>query len=165
MEELSYMVAYVVLPHYAFKDREKVVGMWKAGPNLPGAFLYLMACKMKEIEPVEEDVTRFKAEVHQIDGVDYYVLQHPEPTPVDMSNLEAEEVLNSPGGFVLAPYLSCMVHDTASGAVSLYILGQAPIGGGTTLRTVTANGMNANLGPGPQPNVENLLSAITSRRS
>jgi len=51
-------------------------------------------------------------------------------------------------------------------APAYFVLGQAPSGHGTTLRTVTAGGVNANLGPGPPPTLDALLrelDLLTSR--
>lgn len=57
------------------------------------------------------------------------------------------------GPIILAPYFSSELRDRG-GKVSYYILGQSPMGGGTTLRCVTAEGANCNLGPGPDPTID-----------
>ncbi len=44
-----------------------------------------------------------------------------------------------------------------------YILGQVPIGGGTTFRSVLAEGTNCNLGPGPEPRLDAFLDTLRQR--
>jgi hypothetical protein len=62
---------------------------------------------------------------------------------------------------VLGPFFSAVIFNSTTNEKLIYILGQSP-GGGTTLRFVTAGGMNANCGPGPEPTTEGFLKAIKS---
>jgi len=53
---------------------------------------------------------------------------------------------------VLAPFFAAVLDDYISGQRSYYILGQSLMSETeTTLRSVTADGLNCNLGPGPEP--------------
>ena len=97
---------------------------------------------------------------HYADGRDFLTLEYPSPPPVDMSQMTPEDLIAADKPFVLAPYFSCIIRDSA-GTRSYYILGQSPIGGGATLRSVTAEGENCNLGPGPQPTVENFHARLS----
>ncbi len=64
--------------------------------------------------------------------------------------MTAEQMMAARDSLVLAPHFSCILRG-GDNTSSYYILGQSPIGGGTTLRMVTAEGVNCNLGPGPNP--------------
>lgn len=60
--------------------------------------------------------------------------------------------------FVLAPHFSAIV--SGADRVRYFILGQAPMGGGTTLRSIEPEGMNCNLGPGPEPTMDAFLDSV-----
>jgi hypothetical protein len=157
---LSYAAAYFVVPHYAFNDIDKAVEMWTKTPASTGPFFYLMACQMRKVEPDEGRVTEFRSRYGDLPGVGhYYLLEYPKPAPIDLSDRDPMEIVERRESFVLAPHFSVIVHQD-HGAVTYYVLGQAPLGGGTTLRCITPDGVNANLGPGPSPTVEGFLQAV-----
>jgi hypothetical protein len=164
LPQLCYDVAYFVLPHYAYGEIAKVADLCSNTPTAAGPFFYLMACQMRKVEPVIEDAKRFHWHHGRLrEGHEYYVLEYPSPPPVDLSRLSPDELLNAGSPPVLAPYFSAIIHEAPAGAVSYYILGQAPIGGGTTLRSVLREGANCNLGPGPEPRLDSFLEAISAR--
>lgn len=125
-----------------------------AGPDAPvGPGAYIVACKARGVTPSEEAMQQFQSHTGELrPGVTYYVLQFPDPAPVDMAQRD----------FVLAPYFSAILHDPTKSGYGYFILGQG-ITGGTTLRTVTAEGMNANLGAGPAPTLEGFLDTLRQR--
>jgi hypothetical protein len=160
-EELSYAVAYFVLPHYAFKDLNKAVEMWTKTPSATGPFFYLMACQIRKVEPDDNRATEFRSRHGNLPGIGhFYLLEYPKPAAIDLSDRDPIELVEHGESFVLAPYFSVIVQEADSGNVTYYILGQSPIGGGTTLRCVTREGVNANLGPGPSPTVEDFLQVV-----
>jgi hypothetical protein len=164
LPQLCYDVAYFILPQYAYNDPGKVVDLCANTPTAAGPFFYVMACQMRKVEPISEDAMRFRWHNGQLDeGREYYVLEYPTPPSVDLSNLSPGEVINSDSPPVLAPYFSAIIREIPAGEVSYYVLGQAPIGGGTTLRSVLREGANCNLGPGPEPRLDNFLDAISSQ--
>jgi hypothetical protein len=61
---------------------------------------------------------------------------------------------------VLVPYFSAIVRDKATDERSYFVLGQSPLGGRTTLRCVTRDGANCNLGSGPAVEKEAFLDCI-----
>jgi hypothetical protein len=61
---------------------------------------------------------------------------------------------------VLAPHFAGIIYDRTSREVRYYVLEQAPTGGGTALRCITPEGMNCNLGPGPEPGLEAFVREI-----
>src|SRR5688572_2334684 len=78
LPSICYGVAYFVLPHYAFKDCDKLTGMFTDTPTSAGPFFYLMGCQVQEIEPVHEDALRFRVHHGQLDSAhDYFVLEYP----------------------------------------------------------------------------------------
>jgi hypothetical protein len=166
LEEISYAVAYFVLPHYAFNNLNKVVEMWAKTPSAAGPFFYLMACQLRMIEPDVNRASEFRARHGDLPGIGhYFLLEHPKPAAIDLSDRDPLEVVNNPGLFVLAPYFSLIIQPAESTEVMYYVLGQTPIGGGTTLRCLTKDGINANLGPGPSPTVESFLEAVRTIRA
>jgi hypothetical protein len=159
LSQLCYDVAYFVLPHYAFNDLPKISDLCLNTPTAAGPFFYVMAALRRKVKPDMEDAKRFCWHHGQLgDGREYFALEYPTPPPVDMSGASIEQVLGSSTKLVLAPYYSIIL--CGSGAAHYYILGQAPIGGGTTLRCMLPEGSNCNLGPGPEPTLSALLDAI-----
>jgi hypothetical protein len=164
LPQLCYDVAYFVLPHYAHKEPQKIIELCQKTPQVAGPFFYLMACLGRKVEPDIETGKRF-CWTHDAlaPGFDYFVLTYPTPPPLDLSDAIDSELLSA-GGLVLAPYFSALIRNKENGQTSYFILGQAPIGGGTTLRSVTADGANCNLGPGPEPVLADFLAAIRGSR-
>jgi hypothetical protein len=161
LAQLCYDVAYFILPHYAHKDLGKVVDLCSSTPAAAGPFFYVMACQMRKVEPVIEDAKPFRwHHGHSSDGREHYVLEYPTPPPVDLSDLSPEELLGGGSPLVLAPHFSAIVRGVPADEVAYYVLGQAPIGGGTTLRSVRSDGTNCNLGPGPEPRLAAFFEAI-----
>ena len=161
LPQLCYDVAYFILPHYAFRDLAKLTDLCLNVPNAAGPFYYIMAAQSRGMEPDVEDAKRFRWHHGQRDGSEYFALEYPVPPPIDMSNIGFEQVMDSKVPFVLAPHYSAIIRSGSD--VQYFVLGQAPIGGGTTLRAVLPEGANCNLGRGPQPELEQFLQAIRQR--
>jgi hypothetical protein len=84
LPSICYGVAYIVLPHYAFKDCDKLIGMFTDTPSSAGPFFYLMGCHVQKTEPVHDDARSFRSHHGQLDDAhDYFVLEYPTPPPVD----------------------------------------------------------------------------------
>jgi hypothetical protein len=159
LPQLCYDVAYFVLPHYAFNDLDKLADVCLNMPTTAGPFFYVMAAQMRKVEPDIEDAKRFRWHHGQLgDGREYFALEYPTPPPVDMSDVSIEQMVGGGTPFVLAPHFSAILR--GAGGVQYFILGQAPMGGGTTLRSILPEGMNCNLGPGPEPRLAAFLDAI-----
>lgn len=157
---LCYAVAYFILPHYAFSNLGKVVEMWRTTPASAGPFFYLVACQMQEREPQPEDAPKLRAHCGRLDERrDYYVLEYPEPPPIDLTNIDLTK-FDEDEPPLLAPHFSAVVVDRDTQDVSCVVLGQAPMGGGTTFRELTADNVNSNLGPGSEPQLEPFLGHI-----
>ncbi|HEX5219851.1 MAG TPA: hypothetical protein VFZ59_09810 [Verrucomicrobiae bacterium] len=155
LPSICYCVAYYVLPHYAFNDCDKLIRKFIDDAPKAGPFLYLIGCQMLKAEPIRDDALKLQAHHGQLDGThDYFVLEYPTPPPVDLSAAEV----------VLAPHFSAILRARQQGGVAYYTLGQAPLGSGTTLRSVTADGKNCNLGPGPGPQLDAFLAALQNDR-
>lgn len=164
LPDISYGVAYFILPQFAFKASEKLIERCKSTPESAGAFLYWFACQNQKIEPNKEDGLRFRFHSGRLDEAnEYYAFEYPTPPPVDFSRVDPTKPSNSERP-VLAPYFSVVIRHAPSGAISYYVLGQAPFGGGTTLRSVTAEGANRNHGPGPEPELEAFLTVLRTTR-
>ena len=162
LPQLCYDVAYFILPHYAYNDIEKVVELCFRTPSAAGLFFYVMACMGRKVEPVPDDGRLFCWHHGPLtESREYFALEYPTPSPVDMSDLPIEQMVSC--RIVLAPHFSAIIRDTSSGETDYFVLGQAPMGGGTTLRCVTREGANCNLGPGPEPRLEEFLDAVRER--
>lgn len=158
-----YDVAYFILPHYAYHDTAKIADLCLNSPSAAGPFFYVMACQARKVEPVIDDAKRLVWHHGELaDGRAYFVLEYPAPPPVDMSDVSVEQLTKVK--VVLAPHFSAIV-SRKDGGSDYYVLGQSPRGGGTTLRHVSADGVNANLGPGPAPALEAFLGAIVGKES
>src|SRR5262245_40665769 len=106
---LCWVIAYFILPHYAFKDCDKLVKLFVESPETAGPFFYFMACQAQKIEPTKENGLRFRIHQGQFDGAnDYYALEYPKPPLVDLSHADPANI--PPDQMpVLAPYFSVVV--------------------------------------------------------
>ncbi len=161
LPQLCYDIAYFILPHHAFKDLARLADLCLNTPTAAGPFFHFLAAQMRKEEPNTEDARRFRWHHGQLDeGREYFVLEYPVPPPIDLSGASLEQVLASGTKFVLAPHFSAIVRGPGPEEVHYFVLGQAPMGGGTTLRCVLPEGMNCNLGPGPEPQLSAFLAAV-----
>ncbi len=161
LPQLCYDVAYFILPHYAANDVAKVAELCRDAPSAAGPFFYIMASLGRKVEPDPEDGRRFRWHHGSLtEGKEYFALEYPAPPSVDMSDASFGEIMAK--GFVLAPHFSVIVRSVVTGEADYFVLGQAPMGGGTTLRSVSGS-VNANLGPGPEPRLEAFLDAVRER--
>jgi hypothetical protein len=159
LPQLCYDVAYFILPHYAFGRLDKLSELCLDTPAVAGPFFYVMAAKAREIEPNFEHAKQFRWHYGFMEeGREYFALEYPTPPAGDHTE-EPLGALLSGGMFVLAPYFSVIVR--SNDEVHYYILGQAPLNSGTTLRRVTQDGANCNLGSGPAPTLDGFLAAVS----
>lgn len=161
LPQICYDVAYFVLPHYAFKDFEKIVDLCTNTPAAAGPFFYLLACQFRKSAPNPEDGRKFQWHVGTLDSErHYFALEYPVPPPIELSSVPPEKLLSETAPLVLAPYFSAVIRRERTHESEYYVLGQAPLGGGTTLRCVEPDGKNCNLGPGPNPDLDAFLNAV-----
>ena len=160
---LSYFIAYTALRRIAHQDMGKIKEIWKLGPEAAGQRMFEEGCRMAELEPDPDMAKKFRAVRHPVGGMEFFVLVHPAPDPVDLSDLDPVDVIQSGEMPQLSPYLSCVAYDPAGDNAKIYVLGQSAIGEGTNLRSVAANGKSSSLGPGPEPKIDYFLDAIWQR--
>jgi hypothetical protein len=158
-------MAYFILPHYVFQSLHKITDMCLNTPAVAGPFYYVMACQARDIEPDMETAKTFRWRHDSFDKKQqYFALEYPIPTPVNLEGADAIAMLESGSDLVLAPYFSVILCGDAT-QPEYFILGQAPLGGGTTVRQIQDGGANCNMGPGPEPTLECFLEAICDRQS
>ncbi|HWB57894.1 MAG TPA: hypothetical protein VG733_00315 [Chthoniobacteraceae bacterium] len=161
LPSISYAIAYFVLPNGIYREAEKLISAWTDPAGAGGAVLYHMGCRFKGVEAVAAHGALFHTFCGQLDdATDYYLLEYPTPPPLDFSKLFPGKNVAEAEVPVLAPWFSAILVSRETGALSYYVLGQSPVGGGTTLRSVAADGVNGNLGPGPAPRRETFLAAL-----
>jgi hypothetical protein len=160
LEQSSYDIAYFLLPRYVFGQIDRLIRQCIDTPTAAGPFFYVMACQAREVEPNIDRATEFKWHKGLFyESRQYLALEYPCPVPVDMDDSDPITLLQSGQKIVLAPHYSVILYGDDSEPV-YYILGQAPIGGGTTVRQILDGGMNCNLGPGPSPTLDAFLGRI-----
>jgi hypothetical protein len=164
LPQLCYDVAYFILPHYAFQNLAKLTDLCLNTPTAAGPFFYAMAAQARKVQPDAVDAKAFRWHLGQLgEGREYLALEYPVPPPVDMSDIPIEQVISRGASFVLAPHFSAIVQGPGPADVHYFILGQAPMGGGTSLRCILPEGANYNLGPGPEPELPAFLDAVRER--
>lgn len=161
-----YTTAYRVLPRYAFEDPGKLLGEFGRDADYAARLFYVMGCRLENAEPRAEDVRAVTGHSGSLDGrFDYHVVQYPPAPPVNLmhlAHLGDVDLMEAMRGFVLAPYFSAVVYAKLAGTVAHYfVLGQSPEGW-TTLREITPE-MNANLGPGCEPDLAAFLALLADR--
>jgi len=153
--EFGYGVAYYYLPQLIFADAKRVTGYFDQYKERTGEFIYGMAALARKRELSHEEGDLFKAYRGKLtDEEEYFLVEFPTPPP--------NPDITKPGS-TLAPFFAALIlRNDAPTEPQYYILGQRPFGG-TTLRCVTADGTNANLGEGPVPEVEWFIQALRQR--
>jgi hypothetical protein len=147
-DDVCYSVAYFLLPQLIFQEWETFAPKLADERETIGAFLYFVACKHQSIEPQSEIMAQFATQRHQLDdGTTCYLFLFPAP--------------RTHGVY---PYLSALLYHPDTDKKQYYVLGQTPFSGGTTLRMVS-QGINANLGPGPEPTPEAFLEVLSRSKS
>jgi hypothetical protein len=164
LEQTSYDIAYFILPQYVFQSLDRLIDLCTQTPTAAGPFYYVMACQAREIEPDIESAKKYTWHTGDFGNRKYLALEYPRPTPVDMRDSDPITMLQSGTNLVLASFYSVILYGGDS-SPEYFILGQAPIGGVTTVRSITADGMNCNLGPGPNPQLDLFFAAIRERQS
>ena len=87
--------------------------------------------------------------------------EYPVPPVVDFTKIFPGKNIAEAEVPVLAPLFSAMLrHRDTGSVVAYYVLGQSPVGGGTTLRSIGKDGVNANLGAGPAPELDAFLECL-----
>ncbi len=167
LAQISYVMAYRILPQYAFDSRHDL-GMW-AITQACGPFFYLMTMGLafgKRPEECDVEVgPRFQWHTGQLeDGRTYFLMEYP-LTPEHTEVLSEEEFLRvakTREKCALPPFFSAMVGRVEGEEfrdVRYFVLGKSPEPGRTTLREVTSEA-NMNRGMGPEPRLEKFLEAI-----
>ena len=162
VEQISYTLAYSILPHGAHNEPSRIQQLWNE-PDTAGLVLYHMACQAVNAEPDARVGAQYKIITQECEGNTLFILEYPPPSPHNPSGMDPLKAMESGQMLVLAPYFSCVCYDSAGGSANLFILGQSPMEGMTTLRSVSASGTNANLGPGPEPVLSAFIEAVKNQ--
>lgn len=157
-----YTAAYFVLPKYVFEEPGRVLSDFAKDPNYAAKFFYVMACKVEGRDPPIDDARAVSGHSGSLnESFDYHVIQYPPFPPVDLTRLPPDEMMEALQNVVLAPYFSAILYSKGGGIAHYFVLGQSP-DGRTTLREVTPQ-MNANLGPGCEPDLARFVALLSDR--
>ena len=167
LSQISYYLAYKVLPDLVFSRWREFVELWNGGIPFP-FYLAIKGAndqgKRLSISQIE-DFKYYQGKLSEF--TDYYLIEFPfPPEQINESNVDDliahliqgdSSTLNSMP--VLGPYFLAIILDNERHEINIYILGQS-IGGGTTLRAITDEGSQINYGSGPEPTPENFLQVL-----
>lgn len=172
LEQISYSLAYSLLPEYAFRRNSEILKMCQVSSRVGAAFFYVLTLKacfnIECDEQQAQDAQKFHWHLGQLgSGRHYFALEYPQPAPIDhLGEDDLMAALTGGQGLVLAPYFSVVVGvpnatETELSEVEYFVLGQRPMGG-STLRRVTGDGQNQNLGRGPEPALDLFIEAVSA---
>ena len=161
-QAVSYQMAYGVLPHAVFKDASRFIdSLTSEGAAMMPAQIFIATCQILKLDPCEAKEIIPQLELHQRrfpDGRAVFIVAYPKPTRTETHK----------GAPILPPYYSIVVENRLNG-YDYFVLGRSPSefdkdsSPNTTFRQVTREGANLNLGPGPEPSLENLWSFLRTR--
>jgi len=164
LEQLSYNIAYQILPHYVFRQAAQLFDIVGKADDNSHYLFYHIACRSLEIPSLQEQAIQYRWHQLELDAAhDLLVLAYPQAMPVDLTGKSMEEVRQSAGTWVLAPHYSGIVRKRADQRIHYYVLGQTSMGGGTVLREVDDMVTNSNLGAGPAPGLEAFVALMRER--
>lgn len=158
---IAYDAAYTVLPGRAHAGPEELHADFGDAPDLAALDLYRRAARGRVTEPDPDDLRAIRGHVGRLDAErDVLVIDYPTYPAIDL--LAAPHGLPPDAGvYVLAPYFSAVVIDRDTREVNCFVLGQSA-NAKTTLREVSP-AMNANLGPGCEPELGAFLELLRKR--
>ena len=164
LEQLSYNIAYQILPHYVFRQAAQLFDIVEKADENSHYLFYHIACKSQEIPSLQEEAMQYRWHQFELDAAhSLLVLAYPQAAPVDLTGKSLEEVKQSVGTWVLAPHFSGVVRNKTNQHIRYYVLGQTSMGGGTVLREIDDMGTNANLGAGPEPVLDAFVELMRQR--
>ena len=158
LEQLSYNIAYQILPHYVFRQAKQLFDIVESSSDTSHFLFYHLACKSLSIPSLQEEAGRYHWHQFDLDANhSLLVLAYPQPVAVDLTGKSVKEITQSAGTWVIAPHFSGVVRDKRNEHIRYYVLGQTSMGGGTVLREIDDMATNANLGAGPTPELDSFV--------
>ena len=157
--QVAYAMAYFVLPLRAHNELTELRSEFEESPDVAALHYFCKAAKGRGVVPRAEDAKAIRAHTGWLASeTEYIVIEYPRYPAVDLLAALPDEVPSIGPGHVLAPYFSAVVIDRGSRTAKCFVLGQSP-DAGTTLRLVSPE-MNANLGPGCEPELEAFMKLL-----
>ena len=159
---VTYDMAYFFLPSRAHAGLEELKAELDESPEVGALSYYVSAAKRRGVRPHADDMRAIRVYsgrlVHERD---FIVIEYPRFFAVDLLADFSGGLPAGAGPYVLAPYFSAIVEDRGTREADYFVLGQSP-DARTTLRSVSPT-MNANLGPGCEPELEAFLKLLRER--
>jgi len=164
LEQLSYDIAYQILPHYVFRQAAQLFDIVESSSETSHFLFYHLACKSLSIPSLQEEAAQYRWYKFDLDANHtMLVLAYPQPVAVDLTGKSVKEITQSAGTWVIAPHFSGVVRSRQHDHIRYYVLGQTSMGGGTVLREIDDMATNANLGAGPAPELDNFVALMRQR--
>jgi hypothetical protein len=152
---MCYKMAYVVLPETIFRNTDATLEQLEkhirsSGGESAGFRFFVQTCSSCGCVPSPQYANSFAVYVGNLTlHLVYIIFGYPEPEPVNLTS----------GLPILAPYYSGAVWDDRIAKLSYFVLGQA-LDGSTTLRSVSSDGTQTNLGSGSAPNLPAFIDLL-----
>ncbi len=160
LAQICHTIAYTIIPNYVYMDLNRMKKLWQE-EGLAGPTFYTAACRMLKASPNRTDANSFKTITGKVDDQQtYLLLQFPPPPPIDLAKIRPDSLPNA--SIVLSPYF-CIALGSETLPYLYYVLGQGTFGG-TTLRYISSESINLNMGPGPSAVDVNLFIDIVKTR-
>ena len=160
--QIAYDVAYFVLPRRAYADIEELKSEFDDSPDLAAITYFSSAAKARGVAPLADDLRALRTHTGKLDArQDFIVIEYPRFPAVNLLESCNGGLPPHANTYVLAPYFSAIVEDRATREVQYFVLGQSA-DARTTLRLVSP-AMNANLGPGCEPELNAFLELLRQR--
>ncbi|MFZ6745606.1 hypothetical protein ACO0LC_20470 [Undibacterium sp. JH2W] len=164
LEQLSYNIAYQILPHYVFRQAAQLFDIVGSSSETSHFLFYHLACKSQAIPSLPEQAEQYHWHQFDLDtSHTLLVLAYPQPAAIDLTGKAVKEMTQNVGTWVIAPHFSGIVRSKQHDHIRYYVLGQTSMGGGTVLREIDDMATNANLGAGPAPELDNFVALMRQR--
>ena len=155
---ISYCIAYQILPETVFASLPEFCDQWNSYAHYPWLLAIAGALRRKQMLKFEE-IQQYKYYQGELSSHSKYLLiEYPVPPTVNEADFKLEtrlaNISNQLGADqkpVLGPYFSVIILNEKENDKKIFVLGQSPSPGITTIRAVTGVRAHGNCGPGPEP--------------
>ena len=165
--QISYYIAYQILPEMVFSSWSEFCDQWNSYAHYPWLLAIEAALRKNQMLKFEE-IQQYKYYQGDLSSHDKYLLiEYPVPPTVDEADFNIEKRLENISKQlaanqmpVLGPYFSAIIFNEKENDKKIFVLGQSPSPGITTIRAVTGVRAHGNCGRGPEPTALAFLESL-----